>query len=160
MEGEAMPNEALRRRCALAGAVSGAAMSILTPVASAASAPACPATVDVVETPAAVPAGYRAFLNGDPPTETNSRPTAHRLDTIMFSDGPPTQMAWLAPSGGGKSAQSWDFTPEAGAATWLSCGYLATSVIVSAPLPAATRSCRVTYDPATSPPTATGLKCP
>ena len=46
-----------------------------------------------------------------------------------------------------------------GAATWLSCGYLATSVIVSTPLPAAIRSCRVTYDPAASPPIATGLAC-
>jgi hypothetical protein len=77
----------------------------------------------------------------------------------MFSDGPPTEMAWLAPSGGGKSAQRWDFTPEKGAATWLSCGYLATNVIVSRPLPAGTRWCRVTYEAAVSPPAATGLSC-
>jgi hypothetical protein len=152
-----MPNRSSLRRRTLAFAVSAGAMTICAPLAAA--APVCPPTVDVAETPAAVPAGFRAFLNGDPPTGTGGGPTAHRLDTIMFSEGPPTGMAWLAPSGGGKSAQRWDFTPGTGAATWLSCGYLATSVIVSIPLPAATRSCRVTYDPAVSPPTATGPTC-
>ena len=153
-----MLNHRLSRIRTVAAALSGAAISLWSAGASAA-APACPASVDVVEAAAAVPSGFRAYLNGDPPTRTFSRPAAHRLDTIMFSDGPPTEMAWLAPSAGGKSAQRWGFTPGRGAATWLSCGYLATSVIVSIPLPAATRTCRVTYDAATSPPTAIGLAC-
>ena len=153
-----MPNHRLARNRALVAALSGAAISLWSAGASAA-APACPASLDVVEAPGAVPPGFRAFLNGDPPTQTFSRPVAHRLDAIMFSDGPPNEMAWLAPSAGGTRAQRWDFTPHPGGATWLSCGYLATSVIVSMPLPAATRSCRVTYDAATSPATAIGLAC-
>lgn len=147
------------RRHMLALALSGAAISNPISTAQAAAISACPASIDVAETAAAVPSGFTAFANGDPPSETLGRPTAHRLDTISFSDGPPNQMAWLAPSDGSKSEQRWDFTPGAGAVTWLSCGYLATSVIVAMPLPGATKSCRVTYDPATSPPTATGYKC-
>ena len=153
-----MPNHPLARRRPAAALLSGAAI-FLWGAGARAAVPACPASVDVVEAAAAVPAGFRAFLNGDPPTRTFSRPAAHRLDAIMFSDGPPTEMAWLAPSGGGRNAQRWDFTPSPGAATWLSCGYLATSVIVSLPLPAATRICQVTYDAATSPPAAIGLAC-
>ncbi len=153
-----MPNHRLPPIRAVVAALGGAAISLWSAGASAA-APACPASVDMVEAAAAVPPGFRAFLNGNPPTRTFSRPAAHRLDTIMFSDGPPTEMAWLAPSGGGANAQRWDFTPGPGAAIWLSCGYLATSVIVSMPLPAATRTCRVAYDAATSPPTAVGLAC-
>ncbi len=154
-----MPNHRLARTRAIATALSGAAFSLWSPRVTAAPNPTCPASLEVAETPGAVPAGFRAFVNGDPPTRAFGRPAAHRLDTIMFSDGPPTEMAWLAPSAGGESAQRWDFTPGRGAATWLSCGYLATTVIVSIPLPAATRTCRVTYDPATSPPTAVGLAC-
>ena len=154
-----MPNGNLLRRGALAITLSVAAMSIQISIADATTVSACPAAIDVAETPAAVPTGFTAFVNGDPPTETLGRPAAHRLDTISFSDGPPSQMAWLAPSSGGKGAQRWDFSPGPGAATWLSCGYLATSVIVSTPLPAAIRSCRVTYDPVASPPIATGLVC-
>jgi hypothetical protein len=154
-----MPNGNLLRRGALAITLSAAAVSIQISVADAATVSACPAAIDVAESPAAVPAGFTAFLNGDPPTETLGRAAAHRLDTISFSDGPPNQMAWLAPSSGGKGAQRWDFSPGPGAATWLSCGYLATSVIVSMPLPARTTSCRVNYDSATSPPTATGFAC-
>ena len=153
-----MPNHRLPRTRAVAVALSGAALSFWSAGANAA-APACPASLAIAETPGAVPPGFRAFLNGNPPTRTFSRPVAHRLDAIMFSDGPPNEMAWLAPSAGGTRAQRWDFTPTPGAATWLSCGYLATSVIVSTPLPAAIRSCRVTYDPAASPPIATGLVC-
>ena len=153
-----MPNHPLARTRAVAAALSGAAFSLWSAWANAA-APACPASLEVAEAAAAVPPGFRAFLNGDPPTETLGRPAEHRLDTIMFSDGPPNEMAWLAPSAGGGNAQRWDFTPGPGAATWLSCGYLATSVIVSIPLPAPIRSCRVNYDPAVSPPTARGLAC-
>lgn len=144
---------------ALPLALGGVAISIWAPAAGAATVLDCPASIDVAEAPTTVPAGFRAFVNGAPPTAPNSGPSAHRLDTIMFSDGPPTQMAWLAPTAGRKSAQRWDFSPEPGAATWLSCGYLATSVIVSLPLPAAIKSCRVTYDPVTSPPAATGFTC-
>ena len=154
-----MPNANLLRRRALALVLNGAAISVQISSAHAAAVLACPASLDVAETPAALPPGFTAFENGDPSTTTLGRPTAHRLDTISFSDGPPDQMAWLAPSGGGRSEQRWDFTPGPGAATWLSCGYLATSVIVSMPLPAATRTCRVSYDAATSPPTAIGLAC-
>ncbi|MGI8841185.1 MAG: STY0301 family protein [Caulobacteraceae bacterium] len=153
-----MPNHRLSRNRALAAALSGAAVSLWSAGASAAT-PACPASLDVVEAPAAVPAGFRAYLNGGPPARAFGKPAAHRLDAIMFSDGPPDQMAWLAPTASGKGAQRWDFTHGAGAATWLSCGYLATSVIVSIPLPASTRSCRVTYDTAASPPVARRLAC-
>ncbi|MDQ2860356.1 MAG: hypothetical protein M3T55_06435 [Pseudomonadota bacterium] len=153
-----MPNHCLPRIRAVATALGGAALSLWSAGANAA-APTCPASLDVVEAPGAVPPGFHAFLNGDPPTQTFSRPVARRLNAIMFSDGPPNEMAWLAPSAGGTRAQRWDFTPRPGAATWLSCGYLATSVIVSTPLPATIRSCRVTYDPVASPPIATGLVC-
>lgn|GEM_PF-3596974 len=149
----------LARRRALAIVLSGAAVGAWTPCAGVAAAPACPASLDVAETPGPVPAGFRAFVNGDPPAAPDGRATPHRLDSISFSDGPPTDIAWLAPTAGGRSAQRWDFAPGPGAAIWLSCGYLATRVIVSIPLPATIRSCRVAYDAATSPPTASGLAC-
>jgi hypothetical protein len=126
--------------------------------AQAATAPACPATALVSETPAAVPTGFTAFINGDTPKAPGGPAAAHALDTIAFSDGPPTEDAWLAPTAGGKGSQRWDFAGS-GETIWLSCGYLATSVLLSAPLPTTTRSCKVIYDEATSPPTATGLTC-
>jgi hypothetical protein len=161
MEGDDMPSGSLLRTHALAVAIAVSAIGLVmrTPAVGAATVPACPASIDVAEAPSAVPPGYRAFINGNPPTETFSRPVAHRLDTIMFSDGPPTEMAWLAPSSGGRNAQRWEFSPAPGAATWLSCGYLATSVIVSIPLPSQIRSCRVVYDPATAEPAARSVAC-
>jgi hypothetical protein len=153
-----MPSRRLAPVRAVVSAASGLALFLGSTGAKAA-APACPASLEVAEAPAAVPPGFRAFLNGDPPAASFERPAAHRLDSIMFSEGRPDAMAWLAPSAGGRDAQHWDFAPGGGAAAWLSCGYLATSVILSIPLPAATRSCRVIYDPAISPPTASAVTC-
>ena len=81
----------------------GLIAGLLTPGPSmSAIAPACPATVEVAETPASVPAGFTAFVNGDTPSPPGGRPAAHALDTISFSDGSPTDIAWLAPSARGQ----------------------------------------------------------
>jgi hypothetical protein len=135
-----------------------AAVILRASPAAADAAPACPPSILVSQSLATVPAGFRAFEGDQPPAPAKGVPAAHALTAISFSEGPPSQSVWFAPSAGGKMLQSWDFTPG-GDPIWLSCGYLGTSIIVSIPLPPQTRSCRVTYDAALSPPTATGLTC-
>jgi hypothetical protein len=127
----------------------------LVPAAQATEAPHCPATLEVIETPAAVPPGFRAYQDRNPPAEAKGAPTTHGLSTIMFSDGPPEQQGWLAPDNSTKAGNDWTFAASQ-TELWLSCGYLATDVIISTKLPKGITSCRVTLDAAQ---TATGLRC-
>lgn len=127
--------------------------------AAAVAAPVCPPRLAVTQAPAGAPAGFRAFRNGNPPSATLTAPVSHGLASIEFSDGAPTELAWLAPDRSAAHSQVWTFAPGGGRATWVSCGYVATDVILSAPLPPTTRACTVTLDSATSPPTPTRLSC-
>jgi hypothetical protein len=114
--------------------------------------PLCPARLSVEQRAVDPPPGFRPF---DPSS-------THAWDSVAFSDGPPEQLAWLAPDTTqhrGKSfTNAWTFAPG-GNGTWLSCGYTGTSLVLSQPLPDGTRSCEVRYDATMSPPVATAVSC-
>jgi hypothetical protein len=118
--------------------------------------PLCPAHLSVEQRAVDPPAGFQPF----DPTVT------HPWDTVAFSDGPPDQMAWLAPDTTqhrGKSFTNvWTFASGSrgsGSGTWLSCGYTRTSLVLSRRLPDNTHRCEVRYDETMSPPVATALSC-
>jgi hypothetical protein len=122
-------------------------------------APTCPKTLQVAEKPATIPDGFHAFANGNPPTEDLSAAAKVELNQIMFSDGPPTEIAWLAPDRDERAYQVYAVNAGGGKQTWLSCGYSNTAIIISVPLPPAIKSCKVTHDPAIQGYPATGMSC-
>jgi hypothetical protein len=73
-------------------------------------APACPPSILVSQSLTTVPAGFRAFEGDQPPAPAKDAPAAHALTAISFSEGPPSQSVWLAPTAGGKGTHTWDFT--------------------------------------------------
>ncbi len=119
----------------------------------------CPKTLQVAEKPATIPDGFRAFANGNPPTEDLSAAEKVALNQIVFSDGPPNEIAWLAPDRDERTYQVYAVNSSGGKPTWLTCGYSNTAVIISAPLPTGIKSCKVTHDPSVQGYPATGLSC-
>lgn len=119
--------------------------------------PACPKSIAVTETAPSVPPGFHAYQDGNPPREPSAAPATVALDRIMFSDGPPTEMAWLAPESTRKGSVEYDLTPSPGKDIWLSCGYQATSMIMSTRLPNSVKRCQVTIEESTQTPT--GMIC-
>lgn len=112
----------------------------------------CPPEVTVTQEAQAVPDGLRAFNVSD----------GHRLISIQFSDGPPDERAWLAPTRTNRRGKQmtgvWEFTASA-RPIWIACTYGATSIVLAFPLPAAVRRCEVPFDTGFSPPVAERLDC-
>jgi hypothetical protein len=125
----------------------------------AADVPTCPKTLQVDEKPATIPDGFHAFVNGNPPTEDLSAAEKVELNQISFSDGPPTEMAWLAPDRDERTYQVYAINAEGTKQAWLSCGYSNSAIIISVPVPPAIKSCKVTHDPTVQGYPATGMTC-
>lgn len=125
----------------------------------AADGPSCPKTLQVAEKPTAIPDGFKAFTDTNPPSEDLSAATKVELNRIMFSDGPPNEIAWLAPDRDERKYQVYAFSASEGRQTWLSCGYSNTGIMISMPLPASIKSCKVTHDPSVQDYPATGMTC-
>ncbi|MFL5254143.1 MAG: STY0301 family protein [Rhodopila sp.] len=117
-----------------------------------AQAPLCPPRITVEQRVTDPPAGFQSFDAAE----------THHWIGVQFSDGPPVELAWLAPDSSRRKGATvinvWRFTPAAGG-TWLSCGYTGTSVVLSQRLPDSVRSCEVRYDAGTSPIIATSVAC-
>jgi hypothetical protein len=121
--------------------------------ASASAAPMhCPGQITVEQRAIQLPADLQAF-------DSEAR---HVWVNAQFSDGPPSEQAWLAPDStheNGKSVTNiWRFTASA-SGTWLACGYTGTSLVAAFRLPDSVRSCEVRYDKTFSPPAATAVDC-
>ena len=126
----------------------------------AATAPSCPKTIEVSQKPAAIPDGFHAYVDGNPPTTDLSAAEKVELNRIEFSDGPPTEIGWLAPDREEHTAQAYQIFIFAGSAdrpVWLTCGYSNTQIIISMPLPPEIKSCKVAHDPAVQGYPATGV---
>ncbi len=71
-----------------------------------------------------------------------------RLAAVTFFDGPPAEMASLAPDqespGRGIFTELWNF-PSGSRPVWLVCSYSGTKAVVSRELPRTTKVCTVTY---------------
>ena len=125
----------------------------------AANAPSCPMTLEVSQKPAAIPDGFKAYVDGNPPTTDLAAAGKVELNKIAFSDGPPTEIGWLAPDRDERTYQVFTFSGSKETPVWLTCGYSNTSIIVSMPLPLEIKSCKVTHDPALLDYPATGMTC-
>jgi hypothetical protein len=100
----------------------------------------CPARISTEQTLSQPVAGWTNQMDAAP----------NMLAGVTFYDGPPKDMASLAPDETrvkGKVLASWDLTPNPGRQYWLACGYAGTRVTLVRPLPKELRSCMVTYDP-------------
>lgn len=126
---------------------------------AAATAPSCPKTIEVSQKPAVIPDGFHAYVDGNPPTMDLSAAEKVELNRIEFSDGPPTEIGWLAPDRDERAYQVFGFAGTKDKPVWLTCGYSNTSIIVSAPLPPEIKSCKVTHDPGVQGYPATGMSC-
>lgn len=88
--------------------------------------------------------GFRAMADTDPPRVTTIAPgTASTLVAARFSDGPPEERAWLAPSEERNKESIWRFAPTAGSQTHLTCSYGPDAPMLSRPLTA--RACTVRF---------------
>lgn len=96
----------------------------------------CPDSIVTRQEARDVPKGWTAY-----------EPSAkHLLSSVEFSEGVPTNMATLLPTGEqGPSVSIWTFTPSA-EGYWVSCCYNGTSIVLSQKLPAETSACQVEYD--------------
>jgi hypothetical protein len=137
--------------------VLGAALFAAGPVL--ADAPSCPKSIEVAETIGAIPQGFKAFANGNTPSADLTVKATRDLGNIQFSDGPPNETAWLAPDNEDRGFEMWHFEPSPGKQIWYTCGYSETRVILSAPLPAEIKSCRVKRDASIQGYPATGMTC-
>ena len=134
-------------------------MALLAGSQAWADAPSCPKSIQVAETPGAIPQGFKAFANGNKPSADLTISATRDLNNIQFSDGPPNETAWLAPDNEDRGFESWHFLPSPGKQIWFTCGYSDTRVILSAPLPADIKFCRVSHDPSVQSYAATGMIC-
>lgn len=132
---------------------------LLSAAAVAADLPSCPKTMQVTERPGALPPGFTAYSNENPPTTDLSAVMTLDLEQMQFSDGPPEEQAWLAPDRDERTWQGWHFTPSSGKQIWLSCSYTGSKLLLSAPLPANVKYCKVTHDPSMQGYPATGMTC-
>jgi hypothetical protein len=102
----------------------------------------CPATLPGQAEAAAL--GFRAMTDSTPPRPTAIAPGAKAaLSNVRFSDGPPEELAWLAPSEERTEESIWRFIPTAGRQTHLTCAYGANAPMLSKPLTA--RTCTVRF---------------
>jgi hypothetical protein len=117
-----------------------------------AAAPLCPDRLTVEQRAIDPPSGFRPL----------DREPTHAWTNAEFSDGPPEDMAWLAPDGtrrrGSTVTNAWTFGPTS-QGTWLSCAYDGTSIVLTTRLPDRIRHCEVRYDTTMSPPPATAVNC-
>ena len=125
----------------------------------AAESPSCPKSLQVAEKPATIPEAFKAYINGNPPTEVAAAPLSVELEQISFSDGPPPEIGWLAPDHDERTYQIYGVNGVTDKPTWLTCSYSNTSIIISRPLPAGIKSCKVTHDPSIQGYPATGMTC-
>jgi hypothetical protein len=115
--------------------------------------------MQITERPGTVPAGFTAYADENPPTTDLSSVMTLELRQIQFSDGPPSEQAWLAPDRDERTWQGWHFEPSPGKQIWFSCSYSDSKLLLSAPLPADLKYCKVTHDPAILGYPATGMAC-
>ncbi len=124
------------------------------PCAQAAAAEAaisCPAELAVEQKSPKPPEGFTVFDVSD----------GHSLSNIQFSDGPPDQKAWLAPSKTTKAKGSFTNLWELGGAegSWISCAYGQSGLVASRRLPDTIRFCRVKFDTQYDPALAVSVSC-
>ena len=85
--------------------------------------------------------------------------TRYPLTTIRFSDGSPSEIAWLAPDKSSKfGTQEWNLLPS-DRGYWVTCGYGSTSIILSQRILGKIRKCTIFLDKSFSPPIATKYEC-
>ena len=75
---------------------------------------------------------------------------SHPWTGVSFSEGPPDQMVWLAPteehSSHGVKVATWRLLPSP-QGYWVTCNYSGTSATVARQLPAEWSLCEVQFDP-------------
>lgn len=109
----------------------------------------CPAEVITRQSLASALKGWR---------DMNEK-TRHPLLSIRFSEGDPSEMAWLVPtSAKGPSIQNW-ILPKSASGYWVSCGYGSTNILLSMRLPVNTENCTVWLDKDYQPPIALKYLC-
>ncbi|MBS0640196.1 MAG: hypothetical protein JSS43_10010 [Proteobacteria bacterium] len=114
--------------------------------------PLCPPEITVEQQAVNPPAGFKPF----------DRKAPHRWVNAEFADGPPEEMAWLAPDSSQRKGNGftnvWTFG-QTGRGTWISCAYDGTSVELTARLPDTVKRCEIRFEGPTTAPVAKALSC-
>lgn len=114
--------------------------------------PLCPARITVEQHVVDPPAGFRPF----------DRQAPHDWVNAEFADGPPEDLAWLAPDStlrkGNTFTNVWTFG-QTGRGTFISCAYAGTSVELVARLPDGIKRCEIRYGGPASAPEAKAISC-
>ena len=116
------------------------------------------ATFASEQCPAAVQTKQSLTISHHGWTASNEE-TRFPLVSIRFSDGDPSDKAWLAPDGSKKpTVQYWNL-PKSNRGYWISCGYGSTNIILYSQLPKYATKCEVWLDIGYQPPIALKYKC-
>ena len=103
----------------------------------------CPESITTSQSLSSAVKGWAASTQGPVPGSPDQGPPAQYLDGAEFSDGPPSEYAFLHPdeehSNGSHWRARWKFEGEAN--IWLSCRYRTTTVRLSQKLPPTTKEC-------------------
>jgi hypothetical protein len=115
-------------------------LAVLAAALAAAADVRCPERISTTQTLAQAVPGWTNQMDATP----------NLLAGVTFYDGPPKDLASLAPDethAKGKVLANWDLPPTPGGQYWLVCSYSGTHITLARPLPKELRSCTVTYDP-------------
>ncbi|HXS94338.1 MAG TPA: STY0301 family protein [Candidatus Limnocylindrales bacterium] len=78
-------------------------------------------------------------------TPLTAEDAIHRLASVTFYDGHPSEKASLAPDAENRRVQTWTFAAQS-RAYWITCGYSSTTVVLARELGREVRKCVVRYD--------------
>ena len=109
----------------------------------------CPAEVSTQQSVKTSHSGWTVFKDE----------TRFPLVSIRFSEGEPSDMAWLAPSNSKSQTVQYWFLPKSSRGYWIACGYGSTSMLLSLRLPSSTTKCTVWLDKDYLPPVALRYEC-
>lgn len=97
----------------------------------------CPASVRTKQALSSKPAGWQTY--------SENEGSDHPLVSVRFFDGPPDQLASLAPDKEDEEKGESVFAFAADTAIWQVCAYADTTMMLARPLRAGVKACKVSF---------------
>lgn len=104
----------------------------------------CPPSLTLTSDASAVPAGFTLFRDGNPPQKAEPIKTARlAFFSMAFADGPPQEMAWLAPDETKAHRAIWRF--EGVKDVWFACTYRPGGWLIARSLGTSVKACSIGF---------------